>query len=85
MGLMHTLFLSCRKAAELIEQQSFAPLPPGQKVQLWMHTRICAGCKVFQHQNELMDRLLEQRVAEPLPIPTAQLEQRIIAAIDNHN
>ena len=85
MGLMQTLLLSCRKAAELIEQQSFAPLPAGQKVQLWMHTRICAGCRTFQHQNELIDTLLEGRVAEPMAMPTAPLEQRIIAAIDNHN
>ena len=85
MGLMQTLLLSCRKAAELIEQQSFAPLPTGQKVQLWMHTRICAGCRTFQHQNELIDVLLEKRGTELVPSSAAGLEQRIITAIDNHN
>lgn len=85
MGLMQTLMLSCRKAAELIERQSFAPLPAGQAVQLWMHSRICAGCKAFQHQSALIDTLLEKRGIEPVPMPTEPLEQRIITAIYNKN
>ncbi len=82
MGLMQTLLLSCRKAAELTERHAFAPLPAGQAVQLWLHTRICAGCKTYQHQSKLIDSLLEQRDAEIVPLPTGPLEERIIAAID---
>lgn len=85
MGLMHTLLLSCRKAAALIERRSFAPLPAGLSVQLWMHTRICAGCKAFQHQSEVIDTLLEQRGNGVDAVSTAPLEQRIITAINGKN
>lgn len=84
MGLMQTLLLSCRKAAELTERQSFAPLPAGQAVQLWLHARICAGCKAYQQQSKLIDSLLEQRGAEALALPTGPLEERIIAAVDSN-
>lgn len=81
---MHTLLLSCRKAAELVERQSFAPLPTRQAVQLWMHTRICAGCNAFQRQSRLIDTLLEKRGGEFVPVPTGSLEQRIIAAVESN-
>lgn len=85
MGLMQTLMLSCRKAAELTERQSFAPLPAVQGFQLWMHTRICAGCQAYQRQSKRIDLLLEQRGTETALRPTGPMEERIIAAINCKN
>lgn len=78
---MQTLMLSCRKAAELIERRSFGPLPPVASVQLWMHTRICQGCAIYQRQSGLLDSLLEHRDDGLVALPTEQLEKRIIDAV----
>jgi len=78
---MQALMLSCRKAAELVERRSFAPLPPVASVQLWMHTRICQGCGVYQRQSGLLDAFLEHREDGLVPQLTEVLEKRIIDAV----
>ncbi|MEO8734570.1 MAG: hypothetical protein ABI373_09590 [Flavobacteriales bacterium] len=80
MGLMHTLLLSCRKATLLMEHRSMVPLNATERMQLWMHTRICTACRVFAAQSALIDTLAEDRGAHG-DIDHSSLEERILKNI----
>lgn len=73
---MHTLLLSCKKAAALLDRGAIDPLTPIQRVQLRMHIGICKGCAAYKHQSELIDHLLENRSGTK-GIDTKALEERI--------
>jgi hypothetical protein len=77
MGLMQTLLLSCRKATLLLERRTMAPLNAQERMQLWMHTRICSGCRAFAAQNAMIDKLAEARDAKP-DIDPDPLKERIL-------
>lgn len=78
---MDPMFISCRKATELMERRSLAPLSLGGRTRLWLHLRICEACRVAQDQQRLIEHLLEQRdLAMPLPDSRA-LEERVLGAI----
>jgi hypothetical protein len=50
-GIAATLFLSCRKAGELIEKSHQQPLHFHQKLQMHFHLKICDACKEYQRQS----------------------------------
>ena len=77
---MHTLLLSCRKATLLMERRTMAPLNSQEQMQLWMHTRICSGCRAFAEQNALIDKLAEER-SLPADLDAAPLKERILKDI----
>jgi hypothetical protein len=78
---MDPMFISCRKATELMERRSLAPLSWGGRTRLWWHLRICKACRIAQDQQRLIEHLLEQRdLARPLPDSRA-LEERVLGAI----
>lgn len=76
MGLMHTLLLSCKKAAALWDQGAISPLSFTQRLQLRMHVGICKGCDAYKAQTELIDDFLENRTGEK-GVDTKALEARI--------
>lgn len=80
MSLMTTLMLSCRKAMLLMEQRTVAPLSAMDQMQLWMHLRVCDGCRAFEKQNATIERLMEKRDEKPAPVDATALEQRILSA-----
>lgn len=80
MSLMTTLMLSCRKATLLMEQRTVAPLSAVDRMQLWMHLRVCDGCRAFEKQNATIERLMEKRDEKPALADTTALEQRILSA-----
>jgi hypothetical protein len=49
-----TLMVSCRHAHELISEQMEQPLPPGRRIKLWLHLRICAACQRVESQLHFM-------------------------------
>jgi hypothetical protein len=80
MGLMNSLMLSCRKATELMERASMQPLPAGDRMRLWMHLKVCDGCRAFEKQGQVIDQLITQRKVNATD--SAALEERILQAID---
>lgn len=79
---MNTLMLSCLKATELMEYKAFMPLSVGRNMQLQMHIAMCPGCKNYQEQSRLIDKLLHKNLHSfPALLNTAELEASIIAKL----
>jgi hypothetical protein len=53
--IMNALLLSCMKATELIEKDSFFPLSALEKTQLFLHTKVCDACRTYQKQSKMID------------------------------
>ena len=51
--------LSCEKASELIEKKLNFSLGTKEKVQLFVHTKVCDACKNYEKQSAEMDSLLD--------------------------
>jgi len=81
MSLINTLLLSCRKATYLMERRTMEALGTLDRMQLWMHVRVCAVCQVYAKQNAQIEELLEMRERTDATVDTTLLEQRIISAI----
>jgi len=54
--LMHILFLSCKKATELIEKKLHFKLSIIEKMQLKMHKMMCNACTNYEKQSELIQK-----------------------------
>jgi hypothetical protein len=81
MSLLHTIVYPCRKATELMERSTVAPLSPIANLRLWMHKRMCEACALFAEQSKTIDALMDKRGTQgPLP-DTAQLEEHIIRSV----
>jgi hypothetical protein len=78
---MDPMFISCRKATELMERRSLSALSWGGRTRLWLHLRICEACRVAQDQQRMIAHLMEQRdKAMHLPDSRA-LEERVLGAL----
>jgi len=53
---MHTLFLSCLKATELIEKSLHFKLSGKEKLQLKMHTMMCDACSSYEKQSIFLEK-----------------------------
>ena len=82
MGLIATLMLSCRKATELTERRELRPLTGGERLGLWFHSGICAGCRRYKRDSMLIDQWLEHRPEGTNAKSVEELQARIIASID---
>lgn len=78
MNIMNKLMLSCLKATELTERASMAPLGPLHQLQLWMHLRMCDGCRAFRSQSKIIDHFMEARNTKVETGDTKVLEDRIL-------
>lgn len=73
--------LSCVKATELMEQKELVPLRFLQKMQLQMHTAACSGCRNYQKQTVLINKLLNKTFNSVSQADTATLEGKILSKI----
>ena len=77
-----TLHPSCRKATELIERGMVVPLGLRDRAGLWLHLRICDGCRAYRDQSMLIDRWLRRRrdegVAPEAPTVVAEILDRTV-------
>lgn len=81
MKIVHSIIYPCRKATELMERATVAPLSPMTRIRLWMHKRMCEACALFAKQSMVIDGLMDKRGTHgPLP-DTAQLEELIIRSV----
>lgn len=80
MGVMDTLKFSCQQATALMELRDLRPLGARERLGLWMHRRICDGCRAYERHSRVIDNLLERR-AGTTRIDTSELETRILSRI----
>ncbi len=64
---MHYMFLSCRKATELIEKKLLIGLSAKEKVQLMFHTSMCDACKKYSKQSHELDDLIRHHIENFIP------------------
>ena len=57
---MNMVILSCRKVTELMEKKYSFKLTAIERVQLFMHTSMCDGCRNYFEQSEFMDKTLKE-------------------------
>jgi hypothetical protein len=57
--LLHILFLSCKKATELIEKNLHVKLNWLENIQLKVHKMMCTACNNYEKQSKLIDKGLE--------------------------
>ena len=81
MNIMNAMMLSCIKATELMEQKQFVPLNIMQNVQLRIHVAMCSGCRNYQKQTELINKLLDKTFSASPAFDTTILEKAIISKI----
>ena len=58
--LMNFLFLSCIRASELIEKNLDNELTSREKIQLYVHTKMCDACNAYQKQSKQLDNALNK-------------------------
>lgn len=73
--LMNTLMLSCRKATELMEKKMNVNLKFVEKFQLFLHTRMCDACTLYEKQSQFIDIVLRGQSVEPRQ--DAKVERRL--------
>jgi len=59
--LMHTLFLSCLKATELIEKKFHFRLTFREKLQLKLHKMMCDACSMYEKQSAIIEKGMESQ------------------------
>jgi hypothetical protein len=74
--LMNMLMLSCRKATELMEKKLHANLALTERLQLFLHTRMCDACRIYEKQSHFMDSVLKKKSAIP---GSTEPEQKILS------
>lgn len=77
MNILSMLLHSCDKATLLAERAGHNPLGPMESFRLWVHMRICGGCRTFEKQSKILDDCLQKRVAAETD--TTELQQRILS------
>ena len=58
-SIMNLLFLSCKKATEIIEKKKVVVLSFKEKVQLRIHKSICKACTSYERQSIIIDTSLK--------------------------
>lgn len=62
-SLIQIMLLSCEKASNLIEKEIYTGLNAQEKMQLFLHTRMCDTCKNWQKQSRELDANLQQHIS----------------------
>ena len=56
------MFLSCKKASELIEKRLLIGLSFHEKIQLMLHKRMCDACTNYSHQSAELDTYIRNNI-----------------------
>jgi hypothetical protein len=85
---MNMLMLSCRKATELMEKKLHIGLGTTERFQLFLHTRMCDACRLYEKQSHFMDSVLKKKSAipdsteSPQKILSEDVKYRIVQELD---
>ena len=63
--VIQKLFLSCRKATELVEKKQLAGLSCKENLQLTTHKLMCYACRNYQKQSYFIDLILKNQEKNP--------------------
>ena len=72
--MMNWLMLSCIKSTELMEKESIVGLSRKEKLQLRLHTSMCDGCRAYQKQSALIDKLLKNKLGSEFTEIVTEIE-----------
>ncbi len=76
--LMHILFLSCRKATELIDKKLLFRLSFREKLQLALHKTMCSACRMYEKQGVLIEESIATQIRTMTPsIDVEQVKKNI--------
>ena len=65
--LMHILFLSCRKATELIDKKLLFRLSFRERLQLTLHKTMCSACRMYEKQDLLIEKGISSQIENLTP------------------
>lgn len=81
--LMHYLFLSCRKATDLINKKSDSPLSCIENIQLSVHKSMCKACSNYEKQINILDQAIHETLnKEALEVDIEALKEQIHHEVD---
>lgn len=84
--VMHILFLSCKKATELIEKKLHFRLSMTEKIQLKMHKMMCNACTQYEKQSELIEKgIAKSKEKDFSQDEVEQLKKMINQKLENKN
>jgi len=75
--IIHSLFLSCKKATLFIELNNGNNLNVLQKIRLKTHLKICKYCKSYEEKAQRIDRVLNNELHSVNIKNTNELEEKI--------
>jgi len=83
---MEKLFLSCKKATELIELKSDTRLSFKDKIQLKMHLMMCKACYAYEKQSAKLNKVLglhfnANTIIESEIVENKELKEKIISKL----
>jgi hypothetical protein len=84
----YLLWLSCKKASELIDKKTVVRLSVKENVMLRIHTSICDACKHYKQQSKIIDVLLKGHLqkSDPEQVPhiiNDELKTKIFTRLHN--
>jgi anti-sigma factor ChrR (cupin superfamily) len=88
--MMNKLMLSCRRAAELIDRRAHVKLHPVEKIQLFVHTRMCDACRNYIKQSRIIDSIFTHQAERQNNLPghqatlSPEIKSRIIKKLEEN-
>lgn len=61
-----SLHLNCKKATEMVEQQTVVQLSFLGKLKLKLHLAICSACKTYHQQSMAIDQFFKEHTEESM-------------------
>lgn len=58
------MLLSCKEATLLVEKKQVYPLTFKEKIRLYIHTKMCFVCNIYQHQSQIMEKAISKWIEE---------------------
>jgi len=58
--ILNVLFISCRRASQLVHQKHNTGLSKKDRIRLTVHTKMCAACKSFEKQTEQIEEAIKK-------------------------
>ncbi len=69
------LFLSCKRATELIEKRSVVGLTPVERFRLKLHTSMCYACEAYANQSVILRKAMHKWFTEKEKIEKIKLPE----------
>lgn len=77
------LFISCKKASELIAKRDMGEINRGERFNLSLHTTLCKVCRLYQKQSQRLHQLMQKAAQSTQQAHhSKELKTRILSKID---